>query len=346
MGKPLLVIGQLRDRSTREQTLQFATELGWPAYCDTLSGVAPQAIPTALAHFDLYQKQLHDWYKPDFVVHVGAQVVSKNLISFLSWARPPAYWQWNNVTANFDPEKLVTRRFEKFEDLRSEIPKGQSSEMPGIPTLNELLDSYLDDASEISEISIAQLLSLAHDSSSGLFLASSMPVRLMNMYGRWSQPLLEIGANRGASGIDGTIASAAGYAAGLGKPVTLLIGDLAFLHDLNSLSLVAKSEYPISIIVLNNNGGGIFAHLPVVKMGKSFDKYFLTPHGLQFEQSAKMFGLPYTRVSSNSEFRKWYRPDKSTSSIIEIPLNWKQQLAMHQNIRLQVAELSAAPFSG
>jgi 2-succinyl-5-enolpyruvyl-6-hydroxy-3-cyclohexene-1-carboxylate synthase len=122
-----------------------------------------------------------------------------------------------------------------------------------------------------------------------------MPIRLLDMYAPSLGRIVEIAANRGASGIDGALASACGYAIGLEQPVALLIGDLALLHDLNSLALAAQSPYPVTIIVLNNNGGRIFEHLPIAEHSDLCGQFFVAPHGYTFEHAARMFGLSYPR---------------------------------------------------
>src|SRR5690606_32470191 len=97
----------------------------------------------------------------------------------------------------------------------------------------------------------------------GLFLASSMPVRDMDAFAAPGGGRAPVASNRGASGIDGTISAAAGYARGLGAPVTLVAGDLALLHDLNALALLR--DLPVVVVAINNHGGGIFSFLPIAR---------------------------------------------------------------------------------
>ncbi|MCP4569290.1 MAG: 2-succinyl-5-enolpyruvyl-6-hydroxy-3-cyclohexene-1-carboxylate synthase, partial [FCB group bacterium] len=125
---------------------------------------------------------------------------------------------------------------------------------------------------------------------------------------------------------------------GLGQPVTLLIGDLTFLHDLNSLALLNRSPQPISVVVLNNNGGGIFQHLPVAGVPDVFEKYFVTPHGLNFAHAARMFDLPYCRVEDMAAFTEAFdlSQQSESSSIIEITLDRKQGLSFHQSVQNKI----------
>ena len=109
--------------------------------------------------------------------------------------------------------------------------------------------------------------------------------------------------NRGASGIDGTISSALGVAASSGQRITLVLGDLAFYHDLNALLALRRCGLQAIIVVLNNNGGGIFRRLPVAKFEPTFTDLFVTPHGLEFSGAAALFGLHYQLVVEIREFK-------------------------------------------
>ena len=153
----------------------------------------------------------------------------------------------------------------------------------------------------------------------GLVVASSMPVRDLDTYAAAGGAPVPVAANRGASGIDGTVATAAGFARGLERPVTLLIGDLALLHDLNSLAMLR--DVHVVVVVLNNDGGGIFSFLPVARHEEFFEPYFGTPQGVGFEPAAKMFGLDYEHPGTIGGFRRGLRlcvrprlldPDRST----------------------------------
>ncbi|CAM9180863.1 unnamed protein product, partial [Discosporangium mesarthrocarpum] len=121
--------------------------------------------------------------------------------------------------------------------------------------------------------------------------------------------LVWVGANRGASGIDGVVSSAAGYAAGLKAPVTLLIGDMATLHDLGSLHTLrclGSDVGPLTIVCVNNGGGGIFAFLPIAAHKDAFSPLFDTPHETTFEGVCKSLGICYRRVTTDKEFQEAY----------------------------------------
>ena len=158
-----------------------------------------------------------------------------------------------------------------------------------------------------------------------------MPVRDMDMYADFLKPSYYVEANRGASGIDGTLSSAIGYATGLQKPVTLLMGDLAMIHDLNALSQFASREVKLIIVVINNHGGGIFSFLPIADFPDVFGKYFATPHTFSFKHAADMFQLAYQLVETNEEFRGAYQDSIKSGKSVLIEAVTDQQ----ENVQIQ-----------
>ncbi|MFZ5980216.1 MAG: 2-succinyl-6-hydroxy-2,4-cyclohexadiene-1-carboxylate synthase, partial [Candidatus Zixiibacteriota bacterium] len=178
------------------------------------------------------------------------------------------------------------------------------------------------------------------DINSALFLASSLPIRDMDSFGPICERPMPVGANRGASGIDGTVASASGFAVGHKKPVTLLIGDLALLHDINSLALLKDNPSPVTVVVVNNGGGNIFQRLPVARCEDIFEKYFLTPHPFDFEKAAAMFGLNYYHPESVEELIKALekRAVNENSTLIEIKIDAAQNQKNYDKLLIKFAE--------
>jgi 2-succinyl-5-enolpyruvyl-6-hydroxy-3-cyclohexene-1-carboxylate synthase len=195
-------------------------------------------------------------------------------------------------------------------------------------------DRFVDDGDDLNEPMVAFLISQNIPSDHGLFLANSMPVRDMDFFADIKGPPIPIGANRGASGVDGTIASAAGFARGLQQPVTMMMGDLSFLHDLNSLNYLRDNTHPVVAVVINNNGGGIFSFLPIAQFEQYFEKYFVTPHNLTFEAVATMFGLPYHHPTNCKDFVSQYQKavQSGGSAIVEIRLEREKNHARHSQL--------------
>ena len=145
-------------------------------------------------------------------------------------------------------------------------------------------------------------------------------------------------ANRGASGIDGNIATAAGAAFGSGRALTAVLGDLAALHDLNSLALLRDITTPVALVIINNNGGGIFHFLPVSSQTALFERYFATPHGLSFETAAGLFGLTYANPDTLDGLCDAYGAalGRAGATLIEIRTGRAENAALHKAIDEQV----------
>jgi len=162
-----------------------------------------------------------------------------------------------------------------------------------------------------------------------------MPIRDMDWFCMRGDvdTVRNVAANRGASGIDGLIATAVGYAAGLQQPTTVLLGDLSALHDVNSMALVANSAWPLIVVVINNQGGHIFDLLPI-RESKHFEQFFNTPHDFQFDGAAKMFGLPFQRVTEMDDFRKAYlaAASQNTSQVIEVATDRSNNIETRKRI--------------
>jgi 2-succinyl-5-enolpyruvyl-6-hydroxy-3-cyclohexene-1-carboxylate synthase len=204
----------------------------------------------------------------------------------------------------------------------------------GMRGVHEVLHRWAQDDDDVNEPILAYLISRNLPENHGLFLASSMPVRHMDLFADANGVAASVGANRGASGVDGTIATAAGFAAGLQRPVTLLIGDLAFLHDLNSMNYLRTSDYPVIGVVINNNGGGIFSFLPIARFERFFEEYFGTPHNLTFEQAAGMYGLAYYHPKTQREFLACYQDavESGNSAIVEVTTDRKENQVLHRKL--------------
>lgn len=147
----------------------------------------------------------------------------------------------------------------------------------------------------------------------------------------------EVYSNRGANGIDGVVSTAIGMAAH--KRVTLLIGDLAFYHDMNGLLMSKLNDINLNIVLLNNDGGGIFSYLPQKTAADSyFERLFGTPTGLNFEHAALLYDFTFKRFESIEMF-KYAELSKFGSHIYEIMTNRDENLNQHQNLYTKLSDI-------
>jgi 2-succinyl-5-enolpyruvyl-6-hydroxy-3-cyclohexene-1-carboxylate synthase len=166
-------------------------------------------------------------------------------------------------------------------------------------------------------------------SGSIIFIGNSLPVRDIDNFLSNTSQRYNVYFNRGASGIDGVISTALGVASNK-KSTILITGDLSFLHDLNSLAIAAKYSIPLTIIVINNNGGGIFESLPVAEKVKQFREFFVTPHNLELAAIVKSFGINYQFIANRSKLKLHLKNglSRNVPSVLEIQTNASKSLEL------------------
>ncbi|MBJ6762655.1 2-succinyl-5-enolpyruvyl-6-hydroxy-3-cyclohexene-1-carboxylic-acid synthase [Myxococcaceae bacterium JPH2] len=142
-----------------------------------------------------------------------------------------------------------------------------------------------------------------------LFVSSSMPIRAVDAFAPSSAGPMRVLANRGANGIDGIVSTAAGMASAAGRPAVLLTGDLALLHDVGGLVTAARARVSLTVVVVNNDGGGIFSFLPIAQSAprEAFETLFGTPHGVDLSHAAALAGARFSRPTTPSALRSAVR---------------------------------------
>ncbi len=327
----------------RTAVVRLAERTSALLFGDVTSGLRTHAYDLALIHADLPV--------PQNVIHLGGRVVSKRWLQFLERNSDAIEQHWHvwPHSETIDPVRTVTDRIQC--DIETFCENAKTAANATTPQFvaewslacNAAMKSAIlqmsragDLADQLTEPSVAHSISQLAPVDSAIFLGNSMPVRDMDMFGMWSDDRrLNVFANRGASGIDGLIATAAGVALGQSTPTTLVIGDLSALHDLNSLALLAGTrQSPIVMVVINNDGGGIFHFLPISNDRDHFEDFFGTPHGLSFEAAAKMFRIPYHSPKSVRDFEDHYSKAVAAqqTTIIEVATKRDDNIRLHREI--------------
>ena len=352
INKGLIVAGKMKSTNQVKYVVQLAEYLNWPVYADVLSGLnRNHQHKYVINYFDnlLLNKAFKTLIHPEMIIQFGKPPTSKRLLEYIKDIKPSPYIVIEENVDRLDPEHLVTNRITGYPQQLAEIIlrkkgiKPYSSRLKNIKKFDSAVHSEISAFSEysLSEITVAHLISDLLPENTGLFLGSSMPIRDADMYGSFASKNVLIRANRGASGIDGSIASAAGLAESIQNTVTLVLGDIAAIHDLNSLHLISDSPYPLIIVVINNDGGGIFSFLPISKFTDLFNKYFATPHGLNFKPAAEMFGLDYFRPLSPADFTDVYKNviKQKKSIIVEIQTDRQKNFQLHQELQQKISRI-------
>jgi 2-succinyl-5-enolpyruvyl-6-hydroxy-3-cyclohexene-1-carboxylate synthase len=243
---------------------------------------------------------------PDVVVHLGEPPASKVLGQWLASAGGVQIGV-SRSPAIIDPHRTITHRVtaspgELCRRLACEVggevqPQWLTAWTEAERLAQDVIASQLGEAPVLTEVAAARAVT-AFDGT--VFVASSMPIRDVEWFGAPAQRAT-LHANRGANGIDGVLATATGVAIGAGRPVAVLLGDLAFLHDSSSLIALGRRGADVRIVVIDNDGGGIFSFLPQATSldHERFEALFGTPHGTDIVALAAAHGLPARTVASN-----------------------------------------------
>ncbi|NTU50618.1 MAG: hypothetical protein HGA87_07085 [Desulfobulbaceae bacterium] len=348
--RPMIAVGGLVLKSDACAVEKLAQTLNIPLFADIASGLRlGNTSENHLAYYD--QLLISDHFKydcvPDAVLHFGGQITSKRLNTALEQWKPAHYVVVKNHPFRYDPSHKATCSIEvnipAFCEAMVPLFERSTRKMHASFCLqnriaSQIIDGELNPENSVSEISVARLISKLIPANWGLFLSNSMPIRDMDMYAAGDGVRVPVGVNRGASGIDGIIASASGFAVGLNRPVTLVIGDISFLHDLNSLILARGAQQPLIIVVINNGGGGIFSFLPIADHTDVFEQYFETPQSFSIEDAAKMFSLDYYAPQTNKDFTSAYQMalGKRQTSIIEVRTNRRENFIAHKDLQARI----------
>jgi len=340
----LVVVGSLRDLTQSRSVQKMVQKLAWPTLPDITSGLrlgTPQS--PMIPYFDamLASSRFTEENQPKAVLHLGGRLISKRLLDYLKRCRPCPYILVEDHPFRQDPLHGVTLRVEAeishfCESLLPHLRAGKESDWlsrwrKASNQVTQTLGAFAMENGGLSEPLVAWLVSQMLQPDEGMFLAASMPVRDADTFAAANGSTVFVACNRGTSGIDGVLATATGFAQGLKRPVTLLIGDLALLHDMNSLYLLRSIDVPVIVVVLNNNGGGIFSFLPIAQFPDVFERYFGTPHNLTFEGAARMFGVDYAHPRTKEAFIKSYRGANQSgqSTLIEITTGRNENYDLH-----------------
>ena len=168
----------------------------------------------------------------------------------------------------------------------------------------DVLERHAAGSPGLGEESVFPALLSAIPEGGALYAGNSMVVRDLDTTAPGGPKRIRVFGNRGVNGIDGVVSSALGASAAGGAPLAAVVGDLSFHHDLTSLAALREGRARLTLVVVNNDGGGIFSFLPVADHGASFERLFATPHGLDIARAAALYGVPYARVTTAEELRE------------------------------------------
>ncbi|HGJ5858624.1 MAG TPA: 2-succinyl-5-enolpyruvyl-6-hydroxy-3-cyclohexene-1-carboxylic-acid synthase [Arsenophonus nasoniae] len=300
--KGLVIAGRMRP-DEGAQVAQWAEMLGWPIISDVLSQTG-QPLPCADLWLSITAVK-NILQNAQLVVQFGSSLTSKRLLEWQAQCQPEEYWIIDHIPGRLDPTNHRGRR------LVSSVSNWLIAHpavacLPWANALIAIVNSVYSGVTQqfehqFSEAAIAHQLTQLLPTNGQLFVGNSLIVRLIDTLSQLpaSYPIY---SNRGASGIDGLIATLAGVQTANAKPTLGIIGDISALYDLNSLNLLRAGLAPMVLIVVNNNGGQIFSMLPTPEVER--ERFYCMPHQLQFKHAAAMFGLSYAAPSNWHELKE------------------------------------------
>ncbi|HTX25543.1 MAG TPA: 2-succinyl-5-enolpyruvyl-6-hydroxy-3-cyclohexene-1-carboxylic-acid synthase [Streptosporangiaceae bacterium] len=314
---------------------ELAGQAGWPVLAEPSSGArrGPNAMPAY--QYLLSTPEFGAARRPDVIVSAGRPGLSRPQMAFLGRpasrhvviAQGPGHWA--------DPQRSAT-------DVASGVRLTGLARRPGSSAwldswrladeaARKAVDALLDGDDRLTEPRLARDLLAGLPEAALLWIGSSMPIRDVDLHGV-PRGDIRVLASRGASGIDGTVSAAMGAALAHGGPAFALIGDLAFLHDAPGLAFGPDEPRPdLCLIVVNNDGGGIFSALEQAAFPVMFERLFGTPHGAGLDHLAAAFGLPYERLDQPADLDKVVAA--SGLRVVEVPTDREAGTALRVRLR-------------
>ncbi len=326
---------------------------GYPLLADALSGVRfgatrqPELSPI-LGNYETFLQTYaaQAWEPPQLVLQFGAMPTSKALGDYLSaWpdcrriaVTSSGSWHDDSHTLSdllwADPETTCQQVIERLE-----VTPIRPVDEVWLTTFHHAENVARQTFKAVSNKTFFEGTILADvvdlmPSKSVLYVGNSLPVRHLDQFAPPRDIDMQVLANRGASGIDGVISSALGAAAATDRPVLLVIGDVSFYHDLNALLALQRCGVKVTIVLINNDGGGIFHRLPIAHFEPPFNDLFVTPHGLDFEPVVKMFGANFVSTSTREAFRQALKTalQADISEVVEV----KTDSTLHEHLRREI----------
>ncbi|TCT17526.1 2-succinyl-5-enolpyruvyl-6-hydroxy-3-cyclohexene-1-carboxylate synthase [Melghiribacillus thermohalophilus] len=329
---------------------QLADKWNIPVLVDPLSqlrgGIQEERF---IENYDaiLKDKDIRNLLKPDFIIRFSAMPISKSYLFYVKELKDVRQYVVENYGGFRDPAQSSTQYIFASaggfaaQCMEAELSPVMDEEWTEIwIRMNQKVKEILSEKGDgLTEGNLVPVIREEMKDGFVLFAGNSMPIRDVDSFFVKTDKSIQIQANRGANGIDGVVSSAIGMAA-TGKRVTLLIGDVSFFHDLNGLIIARQYQIPLTVVLVNNNGGGIFSFLPQSQEPRHFERLFGTPLQLSFEHAANMYGAGYRLAETLEQFRQNLRESYTSEGIqiIEVRTDREENERWHRQIWKEISQ--------
>ena len=336
--RPLIIIGKLNNKLNGQLINQLSNHLKAAVLVDSLSQMRFNN-KKSFSLYDNYVDKIE--FMPDLIIRIGQKPVSKKLCEKIkSWEKNDNKMVLSSLLIDqanrFNDDCLTTIPcdYKDFIDvIINSTPENTNSDFYNhIMNLENRVYPLIKKEEQWSELAISKVCLASIKNNGNLFIGNSMPIRYIDMIGKLSNDInINTYSNRGASGIDGVISTALGVSACSNKHNMLLIGDLSFLHDQNALLIAKQYNIDLTVIIINNNGGGIFSLLPISESvkKKEFNTYWTTPQNIDLKKICTTYDMKYSKVDTIQKLKAALKKYKNLSGIriidaqINIDLNKK-----------------------
>lgn len=334
--KGMIVLGSERSLAEAQLALTLANHLDWPIVGDPLSQLASCDGETQnyVKQADVIFEETRDLPEVEVILRFGKVPVTKNVMFYLRDSQAVQILvdetqQWPDYL--YRSQYLVAESLTKVaKQILQSTPKRDQPYLQAWQNLQKLAGQAIDETSEqftFHESQLAMILMKTLARGEQLFVANSNAIRLVDRLSGVSENSFQIFGNRGVNGIDGILSTVAGLAMQTKARTYLLVGDLTLFHDMNGLQLLKSYQLPVTIILLNNNAGGIFSFLSQRSLtADDFDPLFATPLDLDFAQVAKTYELAYQKVESEADFEQAIATSRKLTSANLIELTSQAQV--------------------
>jgi 2-succinyl-5-enolpyruvyl-6-hydroxy-3-cyclohexene-1-carboxylate synthase len=348
----VIVAGRQLDPELREPLAHLARVSGFPILAEPTSQLrcGPHDRSHVVASYDLLlrEERFARSVVPDLVLRFGEMPTSKPLRAWLAasgaseividplggWNEPS-----NRAAAilRADPTELASGWAARLEKEERGAPERW---IAAETAAQAALTAELEGADRLAEPALHRALGQAHGDGDLVYTASSMPIRDQEAFLAAESTDVLFLANRGANGIDGLVSSGIGAAHARGRPTTIVTGDLGLLHDIGGLAALRDVSTPVRIVVIDNDGGGIFHFLPQEQAlaGEEFEALLGTPRGVDVAKAAALFDLPHRRLQSLADL-----PDAlaAGTGLIEVRTDRTTNVASHRHLQQRVQAVLA-----
>jgi 2-succinyl-5-enolpyruvyl-6-hydroxy-3-cyclohexene-1-carboxylate synthase len=329
-------------RGASRDVLSLSEALGWPILADAVSGVREPNNSVVIGFDAILRSELFATsHVPEVILRIGASPASKVLAQWIK-KNDCRVVQIRSTEMVSDPDHMV--EFTVVGDVATTTRVLAAAVTPCDKAwIIDWADAETRAQKAISEWtfenfsepSVARTVTSASSVGSHLVISSSMPIRDVEWFGT-TTPGVTVHSNRGTNGIDGVISTAVGVAIATKSRVTVLIGDVACLHDSNGLWALSRRDVDLTIVVTNNDGGSIFSFLPQAQIvsNSDFELLYGTPHGASFEHLAATHGIAYERVASVKDLETTLQ--RTGTRLIEVPCDRFANVAQHESLNSAV----------